>query len=126
MIGLDRLIEMPEIIAAAQFDEKGKISRSVGDLSEEINSFFAKTARENEELFSSQMEMFEGKIDCSWKPYKDCSWKPYNGWAVWGGNYSLCVVGRTMVIVESSKTDFNSLMINLIGEEPTGPSQMNY
>ena len=48
------------------------------------------------------------------------------GWTVWGSKYSVVVMGNTRVFVETSRADYNQLMIDLAGSEATGPRQMNY
>ncbi len=118
MIGLDRLIAKPGVIAAGQFDANGDIKRAVGELSDDAKKVFAQLAKENEDIFKKQCELLSEKIDPQWKPYA--------GWAMWSGKYALCMVGKTGVVVEIGKADFNQLMIDLIDENPTGAKPRNY
>jgi roadblock/LC7 domain-containing protein len=91
MIGLDRLIKLPGVIAAGQFDEKGEVLRSVGDLSNEMSFFIAHTIKSKSNQISEMTKELADKIDKSWLPF--------NGWAFWGRKYSMCIVGKTGVIV---------------------------
>jgi roadblock/LC7 domain-containing protein len=118
MIGLDRLIKKPGVIAAGQFDENGDIKRAVGDMPDEAKKMFAQIAKENDEYFKKQCKLLSDKIDSAWQPY--------TGWAMWSGKYALCMVGKTGVVVEIGKADFNQLMIDLINDNPTGPRPRNY
>ncbi len=118
MIGLDRLIKKPGVIAAGQFDDNGDIKRAVGEMPDEAKKIFAQVAKDNEQLFKKQCELLSKEIAPEWQPY--------TGWAMWSGKYAFCIVGRTGVVVEINKADFNQLMIDLIDENPTGPRQRNY
>lgn len=118
MIGLDRLIKQRGIIAVGQFDDNGDIIRAVGDMSDDVKKLFADISKENVFHFKKQCEVLSKQVDENWKPFL--------GWAMWSGKYALCVVGRTGVVVEISKADFNQLMIDLIDDNPTGPRQRNY
>ena len=53
-------------------------------------------------------------------------WQSLMGWVVWGRKYSVVVVGNTRVFVETSRGDYNQLMIDLAGSEATGPRPRNY
>lgn len=118
MIGLDRLMKVKGVFAAGQFDSNGKLIRSVGELSEEMQLMASKMCSNNNKYFDEQINEIAERVDENWKPL--------SGWAVWGGKYSVCVVGKTGVFVETSKADFNDLMVQLIGDEPTGPRARNY
>ena len=118
MIGLDRLIKKTGVIAAGQFDENGEIKRAVGDISEDVKKLFARISKENSEHFAHQCNILSEKVDPNWSPFA--------GWAMWSGKYALCVVGKTGVVVEISKADFNQLMIDLIDDNPTGARPINY
>ena len=118
MIGLDRLIKRNGVIAAGQFDSNGKAIRKAGDLSDEMANMISKMCLKNNQIFEEQINEFSEKSDMDWKPLA--------GWTVWGGKYSVCVVGNTGVFVETSKADFNQLMVDLIDDNPTGAKQSNY
>ena len=118
MIGLDRLMKIKGVVAAGQFNENGEIVRSVGNLDDEIKELSARVS-------SKIQKTIKEEIDILSKQNKEI-WGSLEGWAFWSGKYSFCIVGRTGVIVETSKTDFNNIMISLIGDGPSGYKQMNY
>lgn len=117
MIGLDRLMKTPGVLAAGQFDESGKISRSVGEISDEMKEKAAEVAAKISAVVGEQSKSLAEDIDNSWESL--------HGWAFWSGKYAFCVVGKTGAIVETSKADFNKILIDLIDEGPTGARQMN-
>ncbi len=117
MIGLDNLMKINGVIAAGQFDQKGNVIRKEGQMSEVMERMTAKMAANNNKYFEKQIDEFSER--------NDMNWKPLMGWAVWGGKYSIVVVGRTGVFTETAKTNFNQLMEDLLGEEPTGARQIN-
>lgn len=118
MIGLDRLLEKPGVVAAGQIDEYGGIKRSAGNMTDEMKSLIADQVMKNNMEFENQVDRISD--------FADQSWKPLHGWAMWGGKYSLCVVGSTGVVAETAKADFNDIMVSMIGEGPSGPRHMNY
>lgn len=116
MIGLDRLMEIPGVIAAGQFSPDGKAIRKVGEFSEEIMASIAKTCADNNSLLESEVKKMSEQTGLNLAPL--------NGWMIWGGKYSIFIVNNTGVIVESTKADYNQLMVDLFGTEPTGPRLM--
>lgn len=118
MIGLDRLMKIKGVVAAGQFDEKGNIVRSEGNIKEDMKGMIAKAASNISELIGQESKSLE-EVGGS-------EWKGLNGWAFWSGKYSLCVINKTGVIVETSKANFNDVLISLLGEGPTGAKPMNY
>jgi len=118
MIGLDRLMKMPGVIAAGQFDSDGKIKRSDGVVSEEMMRVASLIAAKINKTLSYESKNLE-KVG-------GINWKGLNGWAFWTGKYSLCVMNNTGLIVETTKANFNEILVNLIGEGPTGAKPMNY
>ncbi len=99
MIGIDKLAEKPGVIAAGQFDENGNITRAFGEIDEagkkvsaEISGGITKSIAEQIKGRFKVREKTEDKLHC---------------WAFETGNHAFCAVGRTGVIVESSKVDFN-------------------
>lgn len=118
MIGIDKLAEKPGVIAAGQFDEAGKIIRAAGDRDEAMKNVSAEIA---DGITKSIVEQIKGRFKIGGKTEDSLQ-----GWAFWTGNHAFCAVGRTGVIVESSKVDFNRLLVDLLGEEPSGPAPMNH
>jgi roadblock/LC7 domain-containing protein len=118
MIGLDRLIEEPGVLAAGQFTEKGEPIRSVGHLTDPMIMMASKISHNNYIRFEEQIKEFNERTGYG------C--QHINGWGLWCDKYAICVVGRTVVFVESSKVNFNQLMVDLYSEDPTGARQMNY
>ena len=118
MIGLDRLMDRPGVIAAGQFSPEGKVIRSVGDLSEEEMVFTAQMCAGYARSLEMSVEQFSKATDMDWRPL--------NGWAVWAGKYAVVVMGNTGVFVDPRYADFNQLTVDLMGSEATGPRQMNY
>lgn len=118
MIGLDRIIEFPGVVAAGQFDEEGNITRSAGELENNLKEMSAVMAKDITKFIAEKVYQLKDKAPDGWDQL--------NGWAFWGGKHSFCVVGKTGVIVETTRTDFNELIVALLGEEPTGPRQMNH
>ncbi len=117
MIGLDRLMEIKGVVSAGQFSEDGKVIRKVGELPEDLMTSAELCVRQN----NSSREFLETLDKGS-----ERDWLPLMGWAIWGGKYSVVVVGNTRVFVETSRADFNQLIIDLIGSEATGPRPRNY
>jgi len=112
MIGLDRLMEKPGVIAAGQFSAEGKVERAVGDIPSEKMGMIAMVCAANSKRLEEQAEIFEEKLAMEWMPM--------NGWIVWAGKYAVCVVGNTGVFVEANKADFNQIMVDLLGSTATG------
>ena len=116
MIGLDRLMKIEGVVAAGQFSEDGKVIRKVGELPEDliVSAQLCVQQNENSREFLKSLDN---------KSERD--WQPLMGWIVWGGKYSVVVVGNTRVFVETSRGDYNQLLVDLIGSEATGPRLMN-
>jgi len=116
MIGLDRLMEIPGVIAAGQFSADGKAIRKEGEFSEEVMASISRTCADNNSIMETEVEKMseETGLNCA----------PLNGWMIWGGKYSIFVVNNTGVIIETKKADFNQLMVDLFGSGPTGPRLM--
>jgi roadblock/LC7 domain-containing protein len=117
MIGLDRLMKVKGVVAAGQFSDDGDVIRIVGELPEDLmeraEPCIRQTLASREFLKSLQNQLprdFGSLI----------------GWTVWGSKYSIVVVGNTRVFVETSRGDYNQLMIDLAGSEATGPRPRNY
>ncbi len=112
MIGLDRLLEKPGVVAAGQFDDAGNVIRFAGEIPKDVAEHSAKLCGIVTERLD---ELFQALADKS-----KMEWMPMTGWAVWGGKYALCVVNNTGVFVETTRADFNQIMVDLFGKELTG------
>ena len=117
MIGLDRLMKIEGVVAAGQFSEDGKVIRKVGDLPDDL--------MESAELCVRQNQACRHFLD-SLNGQSSREYGSLVGWTVWGSKYSVVVVGNTRVFVETSRGDYNQLMVDLIGSEATGPRPRNY
>ena len=117
MIGLDRLMEKPGVVAAGQFTKDGKVERAVGDLSPEKMEMIAWMCSANSKRLAEQAKIFDDELEMEWRPM--------NGWMVWAGKYAICVVGNTGVFVEAKKADFNQLMVDLFVSTATGTKPVN-
>ena len=117
MIGLDRLMKIEGVVAAGQFSEDGKIIRKVGELPDDLMESAELCVRHNQasrdflNSLNKELPREYGSLV---------------GWTVWGSKYSVVVVGNTRVFVETSRGDYNQLMVDLIGSEATGPRPRNY
>ena len=116
MIGLDRLIKIPGVLAAEQFSLDGKTICKVGEFPKEVMESTAKLCADNNSQMASQV----GKM----RENTGLDWTPLNGWMIWGGKYSIFVVNNTGIIVETKRADFNQLMVDLFVSGPTGPRLM--
>ena len=112
MIGLDRLMEIPGVVAVGQFDSEGKIIRKVGNIPLKARESICKMNAEQMKKFSTTAQKM-GQLT-------DLEWTPLNGWIMWGGKYALCVIHNNCLIIEAIRADFNQLMVDLIGSEPSG------
>ena len=112
MIGLDRLMKIPGVVAAGQCDSEGKIIRKVGDIPDNVREQIAKINAEQTKKLSATAQ----KLD----ELTDMDWVPMVGWLMWGGKYALCVIHNNCLIIEASHADFNQLMVDLFGSEPSG------
>jgi roadblock/LC7 domain-containing protein len=110
-------MEIEGVVAAGQFSEDGTVIRKVGELPEDLMESAelcirqTQSSREFLELLNERLPRDFGSLF---------------GWTVWGSNYSVVVVGNTRVFVETSRGDYNQLMIDLAGSEATGPRPRNY
>jgi roadblock/LC7 domain-containing protein len=118
MIGLDRLMKIRGVVAAGQFSESGKVIRKAGLIADELINETAKMCAYQNQKLDELTKLFEIK--------SKMEWQPLIGWAVWAGRYVVVVMGNTGLFIESKHADLNELMVNLLGNEPTGARQMNY
>jgi roadblock/LC7 domain-containing protein len=116
MIGLDRLMEIPGVIAVGQCDSEGKIIRKVGNIPLKAREIISKMNAEQTKKFSDVAKIM-GQLT-------DLEWTPLIGWIMCGGRYALCVVQSNCLIIEAKRADFNQLMVDLLGSGPTGPRLM--
>lgn len=116
MIGLDRILKKPGVIAVGQFDENGKVIRAVGDMPKEVMDLTAQWCAQKTANLEDHIQEFSEKTGMDWNAL--------TGWMVWGGKYTVFVVHNTGVIIETKKADFNQLMVDLFLPEPTGGKPM--
>ncbi|MBW1806679.1 MAG: DUF2173 family protein [Deltaproteobacteria bacterium] len=112
MIGLDRLMEKDGVVAAGQFAEDGSVVRAVGQLNPEEMKRVAKICAEHSRGAQAMTDELDKETPLEWKGL--------NGWVLWGGKYALCVSGDTGVFVESTRADFNQLLVDLFGPPAAG------
>jgi len=112
MIGLDRLMNIPGVVAAGQCDSEGRIIRKIGDIPEKARDQISRMNAEQTKNLGDTAQTLE--------QLTDLNWTPMNGWMMWGGKYALCVVHNNCLIIEASRADFNQLMVDLLGSEPSG------
>jgi len=117
MIGLDRLMKIKGVVGAGQFSGNGKVIHTIGELPEDVMETAHLCVRQNQR--SRELAMV---LDAK----SSRKWLPLQGWAVWGGEYAVVVVGNTRVFVEVKYADFNQLLVNLFGSEAAGTKPMNY
>lgn len=111
MIGLDRIMEIPGVVAAGQFNSDGKVIRYEGDITNELADFAASSGNQ---INQNMVEFMESLAEKS-----KLETIPLTGWAVWGGKYAFCVVHNTGVIIETKRADFNQLIVDLFLPEAT-------
>lgn len=116
MIGLDRIMKIPGVVAAGQFDVEGNVIRSVGDVPKETMDLTAQWCAQMTANLDEHVQTFGKK--------SEMELTPLTGWAVWGGKYTVYVVNNTGVIIETKKADFNQLRVDLLSPEPTGGNPM--
>jgi len=112
MIGLDRLMKIPGAVAVGQFDSEGKIIRKLGDIPDKVREQIARMNAEQTKSLSATAQTLAQLTDLEWTPMV--------GWMMWGGKYSLCIVHNNCLVIETKRADFNQLMVDLFGSEPTG------
>lgn len=112
MIGLDRLMNIPGVVAAGQCDSEGKIIRKVGVIPDKIRDQIAKINVEQTKSLEAATLALEEMTDMEWTPMV--------GWMMWGGKYALCIVHNNCLIIEASLADFNQLMVDMFESEPSG------
>lgn len=117
MIGLDRLMEIEGVVAAGQFSDDGKVIRRVGQAPEDLMESAGPCVQQSK----ASREFLDSLNDKMSRDYGTLV-----GWTVWGSKYSVVVMGNTRVFVETSRGDYNQLMIDLAGSDATGPRPMNY
>ena len=110
-------MEIDGVVAAGQFSEDGKVIRKVGEIPEDLMESAELCVRQNR----ASREFLNSLNDHLPREFGSLV-----GWTVWGSRYSVVVVGNTRVFVETSRGDYNQLIIDLAGSEATGPRPFNY
>ncbi|NOZ86555.1 MAG: DUF2173 family protein [Deltaproteobacteria bacterium] len=112
MIGLDRLMKKPGVLAAGQFSTEGEMVRGVGELSDSQMEEVARICGKAGEQLKSLMGDLE---QATGMPFKNL-----NGWVVMGENLALCVTNESGVIVDTKRADFNEILLSLFGPPAAG------
>ncbi len=107
MIGLDRLLDKPGVIAAGQFSADGEMVRGVGKLDKEQMKQVAGICNRAAEVLGG----LAGELDRA----TGLPWKELSGWVLMGDNLALCVTDDNGVIVDSRSADFNQILVDLFG-----------
>jgi len=101
MANFDRLMGLGGATATAEFTAGGELVTYKGDLPEDIARLVARMCATNTLMGTTQAESFSR--------ISGMKWTPFHGWSVSAGDYSVCVVGRIGVFVETAKADFNDI-----------------
>ncbi|MDP8206571.1 MAG: DUF2173 family protein [Candidatus Electryonea clarkiae] len=112
MIGLDRLMKIPGVVAAGQCDSEGKIIRKVGNIPDAVRDQISKMNAEQTKNFNNTAQILD--------QLTDLEWTPMTGWMMWSGKYALCVIHNNCLIIETIRADFNQLMVDLFESEASG------
>lgn len=112
MIGLDRLLDRPGVVAAGQFSADGEMVRGVGKLDKEQMKQVAGICKRAAEILGGVV----GELDQA----TGLPWKKLTGWVLMGGNLALCVIDDYGVIVDSRSADFNQILVDLFGPPAGG------
>jgi roadblock/LC7 domain-containing protein len=117
VIGLDRLLKTKGVVAAGQFSGDGSIIRQISEVPADM--------METAEL-CLQHNRVTADFLTALNERSNRNWLPLVGWAVWGAKRSIVLIGNTRVFVDTTRADYNQLIVDLYSSEPTGPRQMNY
>ena len=116
MIGLDRLMKEPGVVAVEQFSTDGKTIRLAGEVPEDVMASISQLCADNDTRLRSVVATIAHQTGLQMTPL--------NGWMIWGGKYAVFVVNNTGVIIETRRANFNQLMVDMFISGPTGPGLM--
>jgi len=105
---LNNLMNLNGAVAAGEFSVGGDLVDYKGNLSREHAEMVAMMCAANSLMGRMQAESFTKHTGMNWSPFK--------GWAVAAGDYSVCVMGKLGVFVETNKADFNEIF-KVLGQE---------
>ncbi len=105
MIGLDRLLKKPGVIAAGQFSEDGLAVRAIGDVTQEQMNQVAQICADLNLNMQQKAKSLDAKTNLPWGDL--------HGWALMAGELALLVAGDTGVFVKANEAEFNDLFIGL-------------
>ena len=101
MADLNRLMTLGGAVAAGEFSADGGLVSYKG-------GFPRETARYIATLCAGKALI--GAIEVAGlSRMTGMDWLPFHGWALAGGDYSICVIGHLGVVVETGKADFNEI-----------------
>ncbi len=107
MIGLDRLLKKPGVLAAGEFSGSGQMLSGVGELKKDELQEVALICKKASETLG----VVVGELDSK----TSLDWNSLTGWVIMGHNLALCVTGYAGVIVDTTRADFNELLGDLFG-----------
>ncbi len=107
MIGLDRLLKKPGVLAAGEFSVNGEMLSGVGELKKEELAEVAGICKKASGLLGDVVVDLDSKTSLDWNSLI--------GWVIMGHNLALCVTEKNGVIVDTRKADFNQLLADLFG-----------
>jgi roadblock/LC7 domain-containing protein len=101
MANLNRLMTLGGAVAAGEFAADGGLVSYKGDFPRETARYIAALCA---------AKSLAGTIEVAGlSRMTGMDWLPFHGWAVSAGDYSICVLGRIGVFVETAKADFNDI-----------------
>lgn len=109
---LDELMTLPGVVMAAEFGDDGSLVDVRGNIERRIAEMAARMIASTNRTFKQHAEQFTKESGMKWIPVL--------GWAVTGGDYTVAVMGKRGVFVETAagdwkKPDFNKLFQELQG-----------
>jgi roadblock/LC7 domain-containing protein len=99
MSHIDKLMELDGALAAGTFTKDGRLVEYRGELNRDWAQMIANLCAANTLMGAMQCESFS--------IYTGMNWKPFKGWAMSAGDYSICSMGQSGVLLETAKADFN-------------------
>lgn len=103
---LKRLLELPGVLGAATFSNKGELDSYRGQISQEHARMAAHMCSSNSIMVQMQSRMFG---DYSGNP----AWKSYQGWTMLGPELGVVVVGDTMCFLDRKEASLNQVIAAL-------------
>jgi roadblock/LC7 domain-containing protein len=101
MANLNRLMSLGGAVAAGKFSADGGLISYKGDFPRETARYIATLCAGKALIGATEVAALSRMTGMDWLPFQ--------GWAVSGGDYSICVIGHLGVFVETAKADFNEI-----------------